>query len=129
MRGSNGGCGFLGSHILRHVRQLASSISDWTRGRYVKRSCGRGTNRPRENSRSKGLIVQWARADAWRLSTLGPLPRPGRAHPIAAVVIELAYEQRIGRLAGSVGPRSAEMIPQASLGLLPQLLGHDRRVL
>ena len=28
---------------------------------------------------------------------IGPLPRPGRAHPVAAVVIELACEQRVGR--------------------------------
>ena len=60
---------------------------------------------------------------------LGPLPRSSRAHPVAAVVIELASEQRIGRLAGSVGPRGAPMIAEASLDLLPQLLGHDRRVL
>src|ERR1700687_3384405 len=50
---------------------------------------------------------------------LGPLPRPGRAHPVAAVVIELASEQRIGRLARSVSPRSAQMLAQALLDPVP----------
>jgi hypothetical protein len=60
---------------------------------------------------------------------LGPLPRPGRAHPVAAIVEELPPEQGFGRLARSLSPRSAQMIAQASLDVLPQLLGHDRRVL
>jgi hypothetical protein len=52
---------------------------------------------------------------------LGPLPRPGRAHPVAAIVIELACEQRIGRLARSLSRRSAEMIAQDLLDLVPQV--------
>src|SRR5271155_4850573 len=59
---------------------------------------------------------------------LGPLPRPGRAHPIASIVEELPPEQGFGRLARSLHPRSAEMIAQALLDLVPQVCRQDRRM-
>src|SRR5271166_4824030 len=40
---------------------------------------------------------------------LGPLPRPGRAHPVAPIVEKLSREQSFGRLAVSLHPRGAQI--------------------
>src|SRR5271166_1461438 len=60
---------------------------------------------------------------------LGPLPRPGRAHPVAPIVEKLSREQSFGRLARSLRPRGAEMVAQALLNQIPKLLIDDRRML
>ena len=59
----------------------------------------------------------------------GPLPRPGRAHPVAAIVEQLSSERSLGRLAGSLCPRCSQMMAQALLDLVPKVLIHDRGVL
>src|SRR5208282_883573 len=60
---------------------------------------------------------------------LGPLPRPGRAHPVAPIVEKLSREQSFGRLTCSLHPRGAEMIAQALLNPIPKVLIDDRRML
>jgi hypothetical protein len=71
---------------------------------------GRGTNRPRENSRSRGLIVQWARADAWRLSrrALHPVEEAlnlfGASQLLLAVAVLLVLIYRPKGLFGMAEP-------------------------
>src|SRR5271166_5464297 len=60
---------------------------------------------------------------------LGPLPRPGRAHPVAPIVEKLSREQSFGRLARSLRPRGAQIFTQALLNPIPKLLIDDCRML
>src|SRR5208337_1894773 len=60
---------------------------------------------------------------------LGPLPRPGRAHPVAPIVEKLSREQSFGGLARSLRPRGCQMIAQALLNPIPKVLIDDRRML
>ncbi len=59
----------------------------------------------------------------------GSLPRPGRTHSITAIVEKLPGEHRLGRLARSLRPQISQTIAQGFLDLVPQVLGHDRRML
>src|SRR5271166_5481852 len=60
---------------------------------------------------------------------LRPLPRPGRAHPVAPIVEKLSREQSFGRLTCSLRPRGAQMLAQALLNPIPKVLIDDRRML
>jgi hypothetical protein len=60
---------------------------------------------------------------------LGPLPRPGWAHPVAPIVEKLPRQQSFGRLTCCLRPRGAQMFAQALLNPIPKVLIDDRRML
>ncbi len=82
------------------------------------------------NDRSRfALVALQSRLRDVVTPALGSLPRPGGAHPIAAIVEELSRKQRFGRLTCSLRHKDSLTIAKTLLDLVPQLLWHNRSVL